>query len=194
LFVDFDGVLCRNKYWLSLPPLLQEIIQELLFRNDIEMTENWMRGKHTSEEINDFLAPRLGMDPAELWKIFVRDCENLFVDTETLERLRSLRARYYVALVTGNMDSFSRFTVPSMDLSKYFDKISNSFYEGMLKTDNGGEIFLRLCSEIGTGVERALLIDDSERVCEVFGKLGGHPLRVIGEKDINYHLDRIERS
>jgi CRISPR/Cas system-associated endoribonuclease Cas2 len=90
--------------------------------------------------------------------------------------------------MTGNMDSFTRFTVPALALDKYFDHISNSFYEGKLKTDEGGKLFLDYARKHKVCIEDCFVIDDSEKVCSVFEGLGGRAFRATPQTDIHHYL------
>ncbi|MEZ4104057.1 MAG: hypothetical protein R3B60_02090 [Candidatus Paceibacterota bacterium] len=47
LFVDFDGTLCDERYWRSLPTEEYEAIQELLFKNNTQIVHDWMRGVYS---------------------------------------------------------------------------------------------------------------------------------------------------
>ena len=121
LFCDFDGVLCWERYWRSLPSVEHEKMQELLFRNDTTIVNDWMRGKYSAEEINQLVARKIGMPFEKLWNIFVEDCKTMQVSKDILKKLRAFRKYYIVILITGNMDSFTRFTHPALMLENYFD-------------------------------------------------------------------------
>jgi hypothetical protein len=73
------------------------------------------------------------------------------------------------------MDSFDRFTAPALQLNSHFDVIVNSYSEGQLKTDNNGESFLKY---LKGSVAEAVLIEDSQKTCDVFTQLGGKALQV----------------
>ncbi len=77
LFCDFDGVLCHDRYWRSLPPREHEKVQDLLFREDTTLVNNWMRGKHTAEEINQIISEKIGIPFEKLWTVFVEDCKTM---------------------------------------------------------------------------------------------------------------------
>ncbi len=147
-----------------------------------------MRGKYTAEEVSLIVAEKIGMPYEKLWQLFVEDCKTMRVSKEVLEKLRSLRDRYIVILVTGNMDSFSRFTHPALGLDNYFDEISNSFNEGMLKAENGGELFLKYAKKYGVKIEDCIIFDDSPNVYNLFAKLGGTPYLITKEKDLKHYL------
>lgn len=188
LFCDFDGTICFERYWSSLPPDKHEKVQELLFRGDKARVSDWMRGKYTAEEINEWVAEQIGMPYDELWQLFVDDCRKMRVSQQTLEKLASLRDRYSVILMTGNMDSFSRFTAPQLQLEKYFDHVSNSYYEGKHKTDNAGEIFSEYASKWNTTLANCVLLDDSLNVCTIFEALGGKAFRVTPNETVDHYL------
>src|ERR1700733_12371849 len=168
LFCDFDGTLCHQRYWRSLPPPAYERVQDLLFRKDTKKVLSWMRGGHTAEEINAYVAQELAMPPADLWELFVNDCMNMEVNPGVLKKIGQLRSRYVTILVTANMDSFSRFTVPALQLEKYFDVISNSYHEGKHKADNEGELFREYAEKFGVPFSACVLIDDNQKALNVF--------------------------
>lgn len=191
LFVDFDGTICFERYWRSLPSDQYRKVQELLFGEDKTRVNDWMRGKYTAEEINQWMAKQIGIPYEELWQLFVNDCGTMKVSKHTLEKLSALRDRYTVVLMTGNMDSFSRFTATTLELERYFDYISNSFNEGKHKTDNDGEIFVEYAKKYGVPLSECVVIDDSPNVCAVFEQLGGTAYRVSPERNIESYLSQL---
>ena len=189
LFVDFDGTLCFDRYWRSLPPDQFKTAQELVFGDDKALVDGWMRGKNTAEEVNRLIAEKINMPFEELWGLFVRDCETMHISEKVLERLDALRDRYIVILITGNMDSFTRFTIPALKLDRYFDHINNSFFDGRFKTDRKGEIFTEYAEGIGVSLNDCVLIDDSAKTCEAFNALGGTAYLITPEQDIMHYLE-----
>jgi hypothetical protein len=106
----------------------------------------------------------------DVWDIFVRDCKSMKVDQRMLDTIGMLRSQYYAVLITGNMDSFDRFTTPALELHLYFDQIVNSYNVKLHKTDDEGRIFVDC---LKGRVEDALLVEDSSSSRVVFEKLGG---------------------
>ena len=141
-----------------------------------------------AEDINKMIAREINMPYDQLWNIFVRDCCTMRVSYETLAKLSQLRSKYTCILMTVNMDSFSRFTVPALNLDKYFDIISNSYYEGKGKTDRNGEIFTEYAQRSGVSLRDCILIDDGEDACTIFEDLGGTAFLVTVSQDIDYYL------
>ena len=194
LFCDFDGTICHDRYWRSLPEEKYEKVQQLLFHTDTSVVKDWMRGKYIAEEVNHMVAQKIGVPYNELWRLFVHDCKTMCVPEEILEKLSALRDHFAVILMTVNMDSFSRFTVPALCLEKYFDHISNSYDEGKHKTDNQGEIFTEYVARWNTAIEDCIVIDDSLSVCKTFEKLGGTAYLVTPEKDVYDHVTFLEKK
>ena len=193
LFVDFDGTICLERYWRSLPEAEHAGIQELLFGNDTKMVHDWMRGHHSAEEVNKYASGQLGLDYEYLWNLFVDDCKTMYVSKDVLNDIKSLSDRYTTILITGNMDSFTRFTVPALSLEDYFDEISNSFYEGRHKTDDNGSLFHKFTDKYGVSIEECVLLDDSDSVCKIFTELGGTPLQVSPEVPVEVRLAELGR-
>jgi len=191
LFIDFDGTLCHDRFWRSLPQEDFAKVQELLFKDDTTLLEEWMLGKRTAEEVNRFLAEQMGMPYEKLWELFVRDAETMRVPQGALAQIAALRDRYTIVLITVNMDSFDRFTVPALELDAYFDSISNSYHEGLFKNDSGGEVFRKYLEMYQAPVEHSFLIDDSTAACATFTALGGTAYQVTPEKGVTHHLAQI---
>lgn len=183
LFIDFDGTICTDRYWRNVPSETNVRIQSLLFENDTTMVHDWMRGKYTAEEINEHVAKELSLNYPELWQAFVSDCQTMYVPKEILEMVQALRDRFTTVLMTGNMDSFSRFTVPALQLGTYFDYISNSYEEGKHKTDDNGSLFTDWAEKLEIPIEGCILIDDNQHCCETFSGLGGVVRKTTGLKN-----------
>lgn len=188
LFVDFDGTICHDRFWRSLNSNENKWIQDFLFSGKNSLVVEWMRGTYTSEEINGLVAKEAGLDYEYVWSVFVHDCKTMSVQSEILNQINQLRNKFHAVLITENMDCFSRFTVPSLQLESYFDVIVNSFEEKRLKTDNAGSSFIK---HVKGNIQEAILIEDSEKSCETFKSLGGNALRVTSRGDTLKHLQSL---
>lgn len=191
LFCDFDGTICHDRYWRSLPSGQYEKVQALLFRGDTTRVNDWMRGVYTAEEINRHVATEVGLRYEELWSLFVNDCNTMYVPQNVLDKISTLRDRYTVILITGNMDSFTRFTVPALKLEHYFDHISNSYYEGRSKTDDNGEIFVDYAQKWNASLSDCVVVDDNPKVCSTFEALGERVCMVNSDKNVRLYLDTL---
>jgi FMN phosphatase YigB (HAD superfamily) len=185
LFIDFDGTICHDRFWRSLPKDENQQIQDFLFSGSNSVVVDWMKGVYTSEEINQMVANETGLRYEYIWDAFVDDCKNMYVKKEILDAVKLLRKDFHIVLITGNMDCFTRFTVPSLQLNDYFDVIVNSFEEKQLKTDNNGYTFTKY---LKGDIHDAILIEDSEKSCEIFSSLGGAAYRVLEKDDTQKYL------
>lgn len=185
LFIDFDGTICHDRFWRGLKPDEYTQIQNFLFSGKNILVADWMRGRYTSEEINRAVEIETSLPYDYLWQVFVNDCQTMFVDPKIIDLIQVLRNRYHVVLITGNMDCFTRFTLPALKLEASFDEIVNSYYEGQLKTENEGATFVKYTKG---GISEAILIEDSTKSCEVFRRLGGTAYQVTKPGDTANYL------
>lgn len=173
LFIDWNGTLNDENFFRSLDAQTYQRIQEFLFGANQQMVIDWMKGKYTSEQVVAQVAHHLGIPFEDLWDVFVDDCVTMTLSTEIVDTLRSLKDRYTLILATGNMDCFTRFTVPALKLNEIFDAIHSSHEEGILKHENEGEVFLGYAKKYESPLSTAHLFDDSQNVCTIFTELGG---------------------
>lgn len=191
LFIDFDGTLCHDRFWRSLEPELQAKVQTNLFGSKKELIKDWMLGKYISEDINQMLAEEIGSDYDSLWSTFVSDCEKMSISENVLKKIRSLRDSYLTVLITDNMDSLDRFTVPALSLDEYFDLIVNSHTEKALKNDESGKSFQKVAERYKSPLSESILIDNSVSSCKVFEDLGGKSCLVTPEQTLADWLERV---
>jgi len=190
IFIDWDGTLCWSRFWESLSKsnvAFKKIVDDF-FTFEKEAVNDWMRGKFTSEEINNKISAKSGLPETLVWQTFVSDCKKMHVDPEVISLIKKVREKYIVVLVTGNMDSFSRFTIPALELDKIFDLIINSYNIGYLKTELNGKTFTDCINQFKiTNISKSYLLDNSENVCTVFNGLGGKAMKVNSKEDtLNY--------
>lgn len=189
LFIDFDGTLCHDKFWRSFDSGSLTKLEHRLFLSNIALVKDWMIGTYSSEQINKKLAEELHIDYQTLWDVFVKDCQTMKIENRVLEKIDELRNSYKVVLITDNMDCFDRFTVPALGLNKYFDLIINSFNECILKSENNGQLFLDVMRRVNSIPSESVLLDNSEKSCDIFKSLGGASCLVTTEKPLLAWLD-----
>lgn len=190
LFIDFDGTLCHDRFWQSLPAEDLYKVQTKLFQENFLMVIDWMLGKYSSEEVNRFIATETSLSYNKLWSAFLHDCSNMHIESGVLDLVSDLRSEYYTVLITDNMDSFDRFTVPALNLTKYFDTIVNSYNEGAIKRDHHGLLFTKY---INGDISQSILLENNLDNCELFRKLGGISLYVSAQKNLKEHLIDISK-
>lgn len=191
LFIDFDGTLCFDKFWRTLPFEKYNAVQEFLFSGENQFVKEWMSGNLTSEDINKLVSEKIAMNTAELWNIFVKECESMVIDQDILTKINNLRNRYTVILITDNMDCFERFTVPALKLRDFFDHVVSSYTEKASKGDDQGELFQKIAEGLGSNMASSILIDNSEKFCNLFEKRGGRSLFVTRDQSLGYWLDNL---
>lgn len=188
LFIDFDGTICFDRFWQNLPAHEYKLIEELLFKQNRAMVVDWMRGVYTSEDINHFVSEKTGIPYEKLWDVFVTGCKNMVVSPDILKQIGILRSRFYIVLITGNMDSFDRFTAPSLKLTEHFDTVVNSYTETVLKFENDGATFRKY---LKGDIRDAILIEDSQKSCDAFLKLGGVVYQITPERTALSYLNEL---
>ena len=188
LFIDFDGTICHDRFWRGLPTAEYEQIQNVLFREEQNRVRDWMRGAYTSEDIVTFIAAETGLPSDRLFNALVHGCTTMHVAADLLAAIDTLRNNFFTVLITGNMDCFSRFTVPALKLDHHFDVIVNSANEAKLKTDNDGETFLKY---LQGNITDSILIEDSSTTCTTFTNLGGTALQVTMKTPALQHLQSL---
>ena len=186
LFLDFHGTICHDPFWRGLDSFSFQRVQHSLFEANASLVNDWMRGKYTAEEITELVAKWTGLAFDHLWQAFVHDCKSMHVDPEILAVIQSLKNRYRIVLITDNMDSFDRFTVPTLGLNAVFDVIVNSFNEGLLKHEENGITFTNQMN--GKISQEDALVDDSTSCCKIFEDLGGTPCLVTDQNQAIIHL------
>jgi FMN phosphatase YigB (HAD superfamily) len=190
IFIDWDGTLSWSKYWESLLKTdtnFEKVVNDF-FTNEKKMEALWMRGKIKSENINKLISKRSNLSEELLWEIFVFDCQNMKINPYVISLIQKLKEKYTIILVTGNMDCFSRFTVPALGLDRIFDHIINSSDVGYLKTEFEGKTFIDCFAKFNVSdVSNSYLLDDLEENCKLFSKIGGNSMKINNKDDtLNY--------
>lgn len=174
IFIDWNGTLSDSKFWGHLEGETHpkhhifEKIENSLFGTHKHLIKPWMRGKQTSEQIIYQIAKTTKLDRKELFNEFTDSCKNMkLVSDRIFEVTKRLQGNgVKVVIATDNMDSFTRWTIPSMKLETVFDDILNSYDLGALKGDFGdsGEslFFDQFLKKHGLLAKECVLIDDSE--------------------------------
>jgi len=188
LFIDWNGTLNNENFFRSLDTETYQKIQMWLFEANKQMVIDWMKGRYTSEQVVAQVAHHLGIPFEDLWDVFVDDCMTMSLSQGVVDTLHSLRESYILILITGNMDCFTRFTVPALKLNEIFDEISSSHDAGQLKDEKGGEVFLQYAEKYNVPISETHLFDDSDNVCRIFETLGGTAHLVSTQNPLEVHL------
>ncbi|HEY7349599.1 MAG TPA: HAD family hydrolase [Ktedonobacterales bacterium] len=128
----------------------------------------WMRGEFTSEEVLAEVCRGTAFDSTFALRALQSSCQQMRLVSEAIPRyVAGLQAKgLQVVIATDNMDTFHRWTVPSLRLRALFDDILCSFEQQALKIDadqRGQSRFFAdyLCAHhLGWG--ESLLLDDGD--------------------------------
>jgi len=199
LFIDFNGVISYDPFWVSLTNpdhplhLYYEPIEEFLFRDKSHnLIDEWMMGKYTGEQIHRILSERLGVPYKALFSVFCQDCKKLDISKPILAKVRPMRNNWYCILKTDNMDSFHRFTLPANpELAESFDEVHISYLLRSLKKTNSGEYFVKTAANLEVDLKRCVLIDNGNSNCKLFERLGGKAYCTQNETEVISVLDSL---
>lgn len=182
LFVDWDGTLSNSRFWerwQTNPKHAEkyQLIQKVLFTDAHDLLTLWMRGYKTASNIVEYVADVTGLSYEELIAELQYSCEHMsLIDSNLRGLIQSIRSKgIAVVIATDNMDTFSRWTVPTLKLEDMFDGIILSVDRGAMKadtyTDGTSQFFNHYFSNTGIKPDETVLIDNSlnNKVVEKFG-------------------------
>jgi len=75
LFIDWHGTLSESKYWQNIffnERSITSEIDKILFSENKDLIQQWMRGHHTAEEVNSYLSKELGIEESRLREQFLK--------------------------------------------------------------------------------------------------------------------------
>lgn len=191
ILVDWNRTLSFSRFWGHIKETDQELfnsIETQLFKDDKDLVDSWMRGGVTSERVIELVTLNLKLNFNDIFKEFVRSCENMEFSSskipQIIEMVKGHGIKTYI--FTDNMDSFDRWTVPSMKLDEIFDGVINSYNVGGLKNDineKGKNLFLEELGKRNLAVpQRLILFDDNPNTINTFKRMGVDS-RLVTEKE-----------
>lgn len=139
----------------------------------------WLRGQFTSEEVIADICQGTDFEPTLVLQELIVSCRRMQLVAETIPAsIASLQAEgIRVVIATDNVDTFHRWTVPSLRLYDMFDDILSSYQLQALKEDRnqaGQSLFFSnylQTHHIGPG-ESLLLDDGDERFGNIIRQFG----------------------
>ena len=181
ILLDWDKTLCVSRFWehwQQLYPVHHETVQQRLFKENRALVHDWMRGKYRSEDIAQFLSSHLHAQPKDILSELQESCRGMkLIAPKILDYVAVARTRgIWVAIATDNMDTFSRWTVPALNLRSHFDRIINSADIGALKKDlspSGSlNFFQSFFNDFGLQPSDCVLIDDGHTLGGIVEQVG----------------------
>ena len=173
---DFGFTLSSEHYFNVTPPGCpgwHDTIQKQIF-GDPHIMQQWMTGELTILEIAGLLSPNLGLPVPVIVETMEKGCRHLRINQAVWDFAVAQRTiGKKTALVTANMDVFTKVVVPSHGLHEVFDIIINtSDYREIHKERLWPVAFERLGDDIR--YHNSLLIEDGDYEPALFRSLGGY--------------------
>jgi FMN phosphatase YigB (HAD superfamily) len=185
IFVDWNGVLCKEMFWSSITtndkhPYHKRLNEsrQYLFKERREVVNAWQRGEIASDEIIDSL--RLDLDRRYRFdymkRRLERDCKQMVSDQRLLDELQEAQSDCYVVLATDNVDCFFEQLDSKPEIRSTMDAALCSSVLGLLKSESVVSFFKPWLDQHNLKFSQAMLIDDSVAICEEFRKAGGEAI------------------
>ena len=183
---DFGSTLSSDPYFKISPPECPNwhaVIQEFIFGDKV-LVKQWMSGSLKIFDIASIIATKVGLPVPIIVDMMEKGCENLVFNEVVWKFALSQRDQgRKTALVTANMDVFTKVVVPSHALSQVFDVILNtSDYKELRK-----EILWPVAFEmLGEGIhyDNSLLIEDGPKEPALFRAQGGYAYQYHNDEQL----------
>ena len=199
VFVDWHGVLSRDRIWSSirdshrhpLRGLLEQRVSAVLAHGIL--STQWMTGRLSTADI---VGPVVTAAPERYGRDFLlrrveEDCARMHVDEELIGALQTLRTQATVVVATDNMDCFAATFrghsaahpprhVATSTLARHaalFDDLICSSDVGSLKARDPLGFFGGWLRVAGLTFVDSVLIDDRADNCEAFRRCGGRAVQ-----------------
>jgi FMN phosphatase YigB (HAD superfamily) len=140
IFLDWDLTLSSSRFWGHWRDSTDheadyQRIQNLIFSANHPLLSDWMAGKLSAEAATEKIASICSINYHTLFQNLELSSRSMTIDDpkvlQIAHRLRSAGTK--VVIATDNMDTFIRWTVPSLDLTRHFDAILSSHDLGTFK-------------------------------------------------------------
>ncbi len=175
IIFDFDGVLCSDRFYNTLPAELQEKIDKDIFKNSPELVNDWMRGKVRSSDINKIIAEMHNISFNYLERELEKSVKKMRLNMPLFNFAKKRRQEgFKIGILTDNMDVFQKIFVPHNKLNDYFDAIISSFDYKMFKMENNGELADLALKKLNVVYSKTLFIDDKEKIGKIVAAKGGN--------------------
>ncbi|MFA5634009.1 MAG: HAD family hydrolase [Candidatus Dojkabacteria bacterium] len=196
IFLDWNGTLSDSFFWEHMRIsddsevlALYNLWDIALFNKPKKYIEDWMRGRFSTEKVLKEIASKTSTEYEKLLREFVKGCESMeFVSDEIPSLVEVLKGDgYCVVIATNNMDCFTRWTVPFMQLDKLFDEVLNSYNLKGLKHDiKKGEslFFKKFFEKYDFKPQECIFLDDSVDKGGYIASLGIEYVQIKNSKDL----------
>jgi FMN phosphatase YigB (HAD superfamily) len=201
IFIDWNKTLSFDLFWGHLQdtthPLHKHVskIEKWLFLDHRDVISPWMRGEYVVEDIVGQMHRDTGVDSHVIFDELKKSCEEMTFCVSGIEELiREIRKKgIKVVIATDNMDTFPRFTVPSLELDKVFDGILDSHTIKHLKDDEKPAdkilFFDQYLTENNYSYKDVVLLDDSPDSTGKYDRLGFERILIDGPESLQKILE-----
>lgn len=191
IFLDWDGTLSNSKFWDHLRKddiETWKILENSLFDTFKSLINPWMIGNYTTETIIKKVSNNTILSYDKIYSEFVKSCKEMqLIDIRIPSLIRNIQKRgTKVVIATDNMDSFRRWTIPSLQLDNIFDDILISCEIKALKGDfdNSQSIFFEAyLNKQGVKPQDCILFDNSDSLEKKINSFGMEYIKV--NRDFN---------
>ena len=202
IFFDWYKTLSNSLFWSQLVDRNHKRhswnnnINKFLFVENKEVVNDWMRGVFDEKYIAKIIFNKFGYSEDKIIEYLADSCRKMeIVDNSVLNIINSIRDKGIKCVIaTDNMDTFMKYTKPSLELEKYFDDFLVSFEEKEKKFETNKDsipFFDSYLNKNNLEYKDALLIDDCIDKSDVYAKLGFDILQIHNSKDFVNKLDKI---
>jgi hypothetical protein len=172
---DFGFTLSSDYYFTVTPPNCPQwhtIMQTHIFAQP-SVVRPWMVGAATLTDMAQIVAPYLDLPIPVIVATMEQGCMNMRFNAAVWAFARAQRAQNRkTALVTANMDVFTKVVVPAHQLDTVFDVILNTADYGELRKEILWDHAFRLLGD-NHGYPTSLLIEDGPKEPALFRARGG---------------------
>ena len=183
IFLDWNKTLSYSLFWGHLSDsshsnnYIVDPVIDWLFNKNQKIIDDWMRGKYSAEEICTMISNETKIDYKIIFDELVASCQNMeFCDPTITSLLHSIKLKgIKVVVATDNMDTFRRFTVPSLKLESLFDDLLISSEIGAMKGDydgNNSAFFQTYMEKNGLSFSETILLDDCANKMDICRSIG----------------------
>lgn len=170
-----------------------------LFKKNKNLIPKWMRGELTYEQVCKQIANANNLNYEIVRSNLEESCKNMTLSPiEIIELTQNIKKqKIKVVIATDNMDTFRKFTIPSLSLNNIFDDFLISCELGVLKYDtmnNQIPFFDSYLKKNNLSYGDALLLDDSKDSSGIYHKLGFEIGLVKNSSDLLNYLSIINNS
>lgn len=183
VFIDWYGTLSVTKFWYQFENPEHKFhaysarLDAIMRSQSSQIIKPWMKGELSSEAAIRRIAKAANISYDFLYAEFVRSVSNMKLVPGALALVERIRSDgVAVAIATDNMDSFTRWTVPTLSLKQNFDYILNSSVIKALKADMSTEgeniFFSRFLRQHSLLPSQCILVDDSLTIGPIVESFG----------------------